>query len=529
VGPVTKQSEHLSSAQIENYGIRTSGAGPETAQRDERQRPDHQGSGDPRVIDQRVTDQSASDQRVEAHLADCASCRNRLLDFHRSLFASSTYPPEPDRPKAADLKNDPKNGPPEHDTSPSSHSSSGDSPSGYSASGHLPSGQRPADSSLEGTKPTDSALADSKFANPKYPVQAQVRTAATPECPSDDALRELAAGLTSDDAAPALTRHAATCDHCGPLLRTYTEIFSADFGPEEQAALANLQSSSASWQKNTARQMLQAAATIATGAAGAAEASAAETGGSHATATVKPGKKPSAGRPASSASDRKPFFWKWVLVPATAAVVAVAAFSIWYTQRDTPEKVEALLAQGATEQRKVEMRIPNAKHADFAQTRGESESRLNSPASLSRAAEQISEHLKKDPDDSKWLILSARLDLLDWNYKPALSSLEKISDAHVVESPEFLMTRAFALYEKSEVLKENQGYFEAVNLLAKALQNNPNDPVLLFNQAIACEKIHAYECAQGDWNRFLTIEKDPDWISEARKHLQQIEEKNLAP
>ena len=177
MGPVTEQSEHLSSAQIENYGNRTSGAGPETAQRDEPQRLDHQSSDD----------QSMNDQRVEAHLADCPSCRNRVLDFHRHRFAMLSGP-APD------------------------------------------------------AKPTDSALADSKFANPKYPADPQVRTAATPECPSDDALRQLAAGLTPDDVAAKLTQHAATCNHCGPLLRTYTEIFSDDFTPEEQAALANLQS-----------------------------------------------------------------------------------------------------------------------------------------------------------------------------------------------------------------------------------------------------------------------------------------------
>src|SRR5689334_14935202 len=141
---------------------------------------------DQRSNDQRTSDQDTSDQRIEAHLADCASCRNRLLDFHRSLFASPTYQPEPDRMMAADqtMAEDPK------------------------------------------SDRTNSALADSKFANLKDPADPQVRTAATPECPSDDTLRQLAAGLTPDDVASAkLTQHAATCNHCGPLLRTYTEIF----------------------------------------------------------------------------------------------------------------------------------------------------------------------------------------------------------------------------------------------------------------------------------------------------------------
>jgi tetratricopeptide (TPR) repeat protein len=456
VGPVTEQSEHLSSAQIENYGIRTSGAGPEAAQRDEHQRADQrmadklsddQSAADQSMIDQRSNDQRRSDQdtndqRIEAHLADCASCRNRLLDFHRSLFASPTYQPEPDRTMAGDPKND-----------------------------H-----------------TNSALADSKFANPKDPADPQVRTAATPECPSDDALRQLAAGLTPDDVAAKLTQHAATCHHCGPLLRTYTELFSDDFSAEEQAALNQLKSASPKWQQQTAREMLKRA--------------------------IPPAPSP-----------RPVFSWKWIMVPALP-VVALIAVGIWYLQRDTPEQVARLEAQGYTEQRTIEMRVPYAAYADFNQRRsGDTPSRSALPPSLNQAADKIAKHLEKEADDPQWLMLSARLDLLDWNYKSALSTLEKISDAQIVESPEYLMTRAFALFQKSEALKESQGYSEAVDLLDKALQKVPNDPVLLFNQAIACEKIHSYECAESDWNRLLAVEKDPQWSAEARKHLDQIREK----
>jgi hypothetical protein len=223
VGPVTEQSEHLSNAQIENYGIRTSGAGPDAAQRDEHERAKHQS----------IDDQKMNDQRVEAHLADCSPCRNRLFDFHRRLFAPPAGPPETDPSENDPTKNDVSlSGPKSAD-----------------------SNERSADSKLASARPSDSALADSKFANSKYPADPQVRTAPTPECPSDDALRQLAAGLTPDTLAAQLTQHAATCDHCGPLLRTFTEDFSDDFTPEEQAALANLQSGSESWQKELARRI----------------------------------------------------------------------------------------------------------------------------------------------------------------------------------------------------------------------------------------------------------------------------------
>jgi tetratricopeptide (TPR) repeat protein len=475
VGPVTEQSEHLSNAQIENYGIRTSGAGPDAAQRDEHERAKHQS----------IDDQKINDQRVEAHLADCPPCRNRLFDFHRRLFAPPASPPETDLPEGGPTKNDVSlSGPKSAD-----------------------SDERSADSKLASARPTDSALADSKFANSKYPADPQVRTAPTPECPSDDALRQLAASLTPDALAAQLTQHAATCDHCGPLLRTFTEDFSDDFTPEEQAALANLQSSSADWQKNTARKMV--------------EAGGVQTSTAPATDEQPAPRKSSA----NATTERKPLFWKWALIPALPAV-ALIAVGIWYLQRDTPEKVAKLEAQAFTEQRTTEMRVPYAAYADFNQKRsGDNPSRSALPSSLNRAADKIAQHLQKEPDNPQWLMLSARLDLWDSNYKAALSSLERISDSQTIQSPEYLMTRAFALFQESEALKETQGYSEAVDLLDKALQKNPDDPVLLFNQAIACEKIHSYECAESDWNRFLAVEKDPQWTAEARKHLDQIREK----
>ena len=380
---MNQQSEHLSDAQIEEYGNQDSAAEPETT------------------------------GWVETHLDDCPLCRGRVLDFQRTRFA---------------LLPDPK-----------------------------------------------------------------VKTVPTSACPSEDDLRNLAAGLCSEPIAQKLKAHATTCDHCGPLLREYIEDFSDEFTPEEQAVLDQLSSASPKWQRRTARKMLK------------------QSREDHETGRVKTG--------------GRLFSWKWMMVPALPAV-AFIAFGLWYLQRDTPEKVARLEAQGYTEQRTTEMRVPYAAYADFKQRRsGDNPSRSTLPQSLNRAADKISKHLEKEPDDPQWLMLSARLDLLDWNYKSALSTLEKISDSQAIQSPEYLMTRAFALFQKSEVLKESQGYSEAVDLLDKALQKAPDDPVLLFNQAISCEKIYDYVCAESDWNRLLVVEKDPQWIAEAHKHLSQIKEK----
>jgi tetratricopeptide (TPR) repeat protein len=414
---VNKQSEHLSDAQIENYGSQTSGAEPDAAQ-------------------------SAEDQRINAHLNDCASCRNLLLEFHRNNFGILLEPRQ-----LADL---------------------------------------------------------------------QVNTASTPDCGSEDALRQLAADMScgaSVDSSPnspaaKLTLHAATCDRCGPLLKRYTDICSDDFSPEEQAVLDSLQSSSAAWQQQTARKMLAAA-------------------GAQTAPADFPAKTRRIAEPLTT-SVRKSFFWKWALIPATAAICGLIAFSIWYTQRDTPEKVEKLLAQAYTDQRTMEMRVPGAAHADFKQTRsGESASLLNAPESLRKAASKVSTQLSKTPDNPGWLLLSARLNLLEWQYKAAMTALEKVGDEKVRTSPNFLLTRSLALYEQAEFEPEQRdlNYGEIINLLGQVLQKTPDDTIALFNRATACEKLRMYECASADYERVVKIEKDSGLSADASEHLRRIKEK----
>jgi tetratricopeptide (TPR) repeat protein len=405
--------EHLTDAQIEHYGENTAGAGPD------------------------------QQQQIEDHLAECPSCRTRVLAFHRAQFTPVTT----------------------RDTAATGSATHGPAALESMTDTSLTTARRPDDPA------------------PNYP---------SPDCPKEDDLRDLAAGLTAPDQASQLIQHVAGCAHCGPILRMYTEDFSDDLTPEDQAMLAQLKSSSPEWQRKLVRKL----------------------------------------QPVPPRSRFKLPWFRWLLVPATAAAVAAVAVvasitgAVLYSRRETPAKIEKLIAQAYTDKRQLEMRIPYAEHADYHQLRsGESESLLNSPTSLRKAADAITSQLKEHPDDPKWLMLSAQVDLLDWHYKPALSTLDKIGDSNVINSPEFLLARSLALYEKAEVQKDKPSYFEAVDLMGKALQRAPNDAVLLFNRAILCEKVNAYECAETDWNHFLTVEKDSAWSTEARDHLRRIQEK----
>src|SRR5262249_58777639 len=83
-----------------------------------------------------------------------------------------------------------------------------------------------------------------------------VNTATTSACPHESDLRDLAVGLCPEPAASRLTQHAATCDRCGVLLRSYAEDFSADLSEDERALLQKTQGASPQWQKQIAREMM---------------------------------------------------------------------------------------------------------------------------------------------------------------------------------------------------------------------------------------------------------------------------------
>ena len=484
-----QQFEHLSDAQIENYGDRT-GAGPN-------QPGDH-------------------GQAIETHLAACAGCRTRLLHFHRARFGIMNDQVPQQTQGSANSANEA--GSPARDSAPDP------APENPAHKNPAPGAARfPGSSNLEHGISAAASRAPSASSR------------RSPDCPTEDALRDLAAGLSSPDAATRLTQHAAQCDHCGPILRAYTEDFSYDLSPEDETLLSQLNSASPSWQKKMAARMAEA---FTDDPSSPSVSPVLERSARRVDGVAQPGSPSSpilagrGGEPPSAVQSRTPQAsrfrvpsFKWLLVPTTAIACALIAFFIWNAQRETPQKVEKLLARAYTEQRTMEMRIPYAAHADFKQTRGDTASLLSSPEALRKATEIIAANLKKNPDDPQWLLLSARLNLLDWHYKAALASLDKVADSQVNDSPEFLLTRSLAFYEQSEVSKESQGYFLAVDLLGRALQKAPDDPILFFNQAVACEKIHSYECAISDWDRVLAIEKDPNWTTEARKHLDQIKEK----
>jgi tetratricopeptide (TPR) repeat protein len=378
---VNQQSEHLSNAQIEQYGKRASGAEPET------------------------------EAWVEQHLDDCSSCRSRVLDFQRTRFA---------------LLPDPK-----------------------------------------------------------------VNKVSTSGCPSEDDLRNLAAGLCAEPIANKLKAHAATCHRCGPLLQEYTEDFSDESSPEEQAFLSQLRTASPEFHEQKAREMFEQE-------------------------ILK--KNRVTPEPGPSTDWRRFLSWKWILIPATAAVVAVAVIilPVYVARRDTPEKVEKLLAQAYTEQRTMEMRWPGAKWAPGREIRGVGNSSSSQSDSWREAAKIIRNHLSSQ--QSAWKRASAEADMLAGNYDVAIKTLSEALRANP-ESVPLLLDSAISSFEIGRRKDSRQDIDRSITIFNEILKNHQENHEALFDLGIAYTEIKAWPQAVVVWRQYLRLDPDGPWAAEAKQKL----------
>ena len=68
-------------------------------------------------------------------------------------------------------------------------------------------------------------------------------------------------------------------------------------------------------------------------------------------------------------------------------------------------------------------------------------------------------------------------------------------------------------------------YGNAIELFGKALAKSPDDPVALFNRALACEQMFLYTQAVDDWEHYLRVDPQGEWSEDARRRLALIQEK----
>jgi CHAT domain-containing protein len=318
----------------------------------------------------------------------------------------------------------------------------------------------------------------------------------TAECPPEEVWLSVVGGLLGTDEAQKQTRHAASCDHCGPLLRQASQDFRDDSSPEEKVVLERLKSRTPEWQGHLAAEL-------------------ADTTGRRAKEVTKRGS-----------------WWRSQFVIRRLAFVgaglALVFVTVWTViEVSHPKSVEQLLAEAYSERRTLEIRVPGASHAEVWVGRGPGSSNLDRPSSLLKAEAMISEQLSKSPEDPRWLQAKARADLLDGNYPSAIKSLRHA----LTENPDSssLLGDLGAVYYQeaiSDRAHHSDDFGKAYELLSTALAKSPDDPVLLFNRAIVAENASLFVQAEEDWQHYLQIDPKGPWSSEARRRVELLRQRN---
>ena len=325
------------------------------------------------------------------------------------------------------------------------------------------------------------------------------------QCAAEGIWAHVVAGMLSDEESNRLLEHAAKCDSCGPLLQQALSSLRDEPTAEEEALLAGMKSQQQEWGEALASRL-----------------------------------KHAAGR------DEKPVrargWWRMAIRPpalAFASLVVLAAIG-WEVARFSHERKMAeatspapimspdaaarrappgaLVAMAYRDYRTMEYRIPGAPFAQMHPVeRGAERSIADHPASMLDATRAVLDSLKQSPNDPQLLDALAQLELLDGNAGKAIEHLEKARQSDP-ESPAILIDLASAYVLVADQSNSHLKDGVALNLLGQVLRKSPNDPVALYNYALALEKLHLYGQAIHSWNTYLDHETDESWKKDGLAH-----------
>jgi len=316
-----------------------------------------------------------------------------------------------------------------------------------------------------------------------YRLAGGARGGPTENCPDATEWASLAAGLTDAERSGVLLEHASGCDSCGAILAAVTEDFSRETADDESHALEQLASANPDWQGRIARRMSEASG--------------------HRRIVRMP-------------------FRGWL---ARAAAVTLAAGVGWWAWNQWGAGDPArLIATAYAQQRPFELRIPGADNAPVRMERGSGGSSFRRPAALLKAEGQIAGELERDPNSVKWLELRARAEMLGWDPETAIATLQRALERKP-DDPDLLADLGMAYALRAEARNRDVDYGYAIDYLERSLRAKPNAPVAVFNRAVVYERMLLYEDAAHEWGRFLTMEPDGAWKSEAQRRLAEVEQK----
>jgi tetratricopeptide (TPR) repeat protein len=331
---------------------------------------------------------------------------------------------------------------------------------------------------------------DTKGADPIERLQAGALAHRRPQkngdCPDEDRLRLLLPGQLEPEEAETLLTHAAECDWCGTVLREATRdlIEPPTDAEEELAGKARLAD------PRRRRELVNR--------------------------IVKP-------RQIGEQSWLSILRW-W---PAAAFASLVLAGGVSYQQwARSPAHTARLLAKAYTKSRPMEARLRGAEWGPVRTQLGAASSSFNEPVELTDAIGNIKRAIAAQPEDARWLQLRGQADLLEGKEDDSIDELERAAALRSGDSS-ILADLGAALFEKAEMMDDAQLRIKAFERLSEGVRLNGNDPVLLFNRALAAQSNFDYNEAHDDWAAYLRVDSTSRWAQEARRHLDEVK-KNLS-
>lgn len=329
-----------------------------------------------------------------------------------------------------------------------------------------------------------------------------------PDCASEESCLRIAAGLMNDDEAARLLSHAAVCRRCGALLKKAMQDLSEHTTVEEEETLSRLPMSSPQWQHTTALRLA---------AQSRSSEQAAEPARDSELVKVNAGLRGGLQRFVQSQLARRRLAYGF-----TALVAGVCVLFLWaWQQSRQPDSVNSLLNEAYSQRRNLQMRFAGAQFGPVKIERTSS-SHLTAPPSLLEAEKRIS--IYKHSDNSEWLLVQGRAQLLEGEYDEAISTLERAHQLSQSSVP-VLIDLASAHFQAALARNSDIDYGMSLSYLADALALDPHNPVVLFNRAIAEEKTFLYAKAKADWEEYLKLDPNSDWANEARQRLKDVDEK----
>lgn len=336
---------------------------------------------------------------------------------------------------------------------------------------------------------------------------------ATASCPRDEDVIGVAGGAVAGPRSEDLLSHIATCSHCGHLFRVMHEAFAADVSAHDKTFIGKLASADPDWQRKLVARCFQIS-NFETPPEATSKSGFQDDVQYGLLNTRTPLRDRLTQRILRVTSVPSAIMW-------SAAIVLVVVLGVLLTVRSRAETdVDRMLADAYSEKRLIEPRIVGARYAPLREDRGDTD---DDPQPLVDANSLIKKKLKADPNDPKWLHAKGQVYLLRLKYGDAIEFLQRALEREP-NSTAIMTDLASAYYERAASNPDRKmDYGIAIDYLGRVLKQKPDDPIALYNRALAEGKLDLYEPAILDWQHYLRIDSASPWAEQARQNLQSVQ------